>query len=318
MIQRFFQTKSFVLLIYMGMAALAYYQVFFFRHTLQWDAIDCFLAWRHAVVELIRDGQLPLWNANAYLGFPLFADPECGAWYPVLWIFSAFGNYDFYSLAAEWCLHTIIAGMGMHVLVKQLGASRSAAFIAGISFMCSGMYVSNAQNFIYLIGISWFPWVMAAVRNMFEKLSIKSALVASLTVYMMFSGSYPGITIIAFYALLVYVGYVVFYRRREWTDRLQRRRWLITVATFGFSSAILCALVLVPVAYAMPWITRTQGLGAEKILENPLSLKAMVSFVFPFAVGDKQVNWGSDFSMLNAYVGLFTLMLAGVGIFFAD
>lgn len=308
----------FVPAIYLLVAAVAYWQVFFGVYPLQWDAIDCFLAWRYAVTELIRDGQWPLWNANAYLGFPLFADPECGAWYPVLWLFSLFGAYDLRSLAMEWCLHTVIAGTGMHLLMRQLGCSRGACLIAGISFMCSGMFVSNAQNFIYLIGIAWFPWVLAGIRRMLTTGSLRHALMAAVPVFMLCAGSYPGITIIAAYATGVYLMLALWQRRAILRDRTGRITLFRALGVFGAASLALCAVVLVPVAYALPWITRTQGLLPEKILENPLSLKAMVSFLFPFAVGTPDVEWGSDFSMLNAYCGMFALLFALWALRYAD
>lgn len=304
--------------VYALMAAVAYWQVFFGVHPLQWDAIDCFLAWRYAVTELIRDGQLPLWNANAYLGFPLFADPECGAWYPVLWFFSLFGSYDLRSLALEWCLHTVIAGTGMHMLMRQVGCSRGAAYLAGIAFMCSGVFVSNAQNFIYLIGIAWFPWVVAGMRRMLAAPTLRNALLAAVPVFMLCAGSYPGITLIAAYSLIVYLLLALWQRRAALKVPAIRLAMLRALAVFGAASLALCSVVLVPVAYALPWITRTQGLLPEKILENPLSLKAMVSFLFPFAVGTPEAAWGSDFSMLNAYCGMFTLLFALWALRYAD
>jgi len=280
------------------------------QHPLPWDAIDCMLAWRFNVVDNLRGGELPLWSPYTYLGFPLHADPECGAWYPVLWFIGAIRPYDFLSLNFEWCLHVFIAGLGMHRLMKSLRCSDAASYVAGVSFMCSGMFVSNAHNLICLIGIVWFPWLFLYVRKMLITLHWKDALVASLFSFLMVSGSYPGITIIAAYILTFYVVRIVIVRRKELNEAAMRMKWIRTFIVFILVSIALSSVVIVSTAEVLPYITRTEGLRPDQILDNPLSPPAMISFVLPFAVGNNEYNWGSDFTMLNVYCGLITLLLA--------
>jgi hypothetical protein len=96
-----------------------------------------------------------------------------------------------------------------------------AAWVAGISFMACGVFVSNAQNFIYLIGLAWMPWVVMYLRLTFHTGKWKYAAWTALVLWMMLTGSYPGISIIAFYCLLAYAIYFFVCQKLYQCHRLQ-------------------------------------------------------------------------------------------------
>ncbi|MDZ4750682.1 MAG: hypothetical protein SGI87_03620 [Flavobacteriales bacterium] len=288
------------------------------QHVLRWDAINCFLAWRYNVAELIADGHLPLWSTWQHLGFPLHADPETGAWYPIVWIISIVYGYDFYAISFEWCLHIFIAGFGMYRLMRSMEAGEIAAWVAGISFMACGVFVSNAQNFIYLIGLAWMPWVVMYIRLSYQSSQLKYAVWAALALWMMLTGSYPGISIMAFYCLLVYAVYF-FIVGRLLKNKVQLIKWVKVNVVLGLLTLMLTAPHLLSVYEYLPEVTRTEGLSKERLLENPFPPKAWVSILVPYSVGADtylaehsnsvaKFAWGSDFSMLNGYMGLLTLM----------
>jgi hypothetical protein len=300
------------------LAFAIFWQVGFMQHVLRWDAINCFLAWRYNVAELLRDGHLPLWSSWQHLGFPLHADPETGAWYPIVWIISLIYGYDFYAINFEWCLHIFIAGYGMYRLVRSLDAGEIAAWVAGISFMACGVFVSNAQNFIYLIGLAWMPWVVMYLRLTFHTGKWKYAAWTALVTWMMLTGSYPGISIIAFYCLLAYSIYF-FVNQKLYNDKQKLLSWLKASLVMSVLTLLLAAPHLLSVYEYLPEVTRTEGLSQERLLENPFPPKAWISMLVPYSVGADtymdattndviRFNWGSDFSMLNGYMGLTILL----------
>ncbi|MFM9984060.1 MAG: hypothetical protein ACKVOK_02420 [Flavobacteriales bacterium] len=294
---------------------VAYWQLGPGDGILRWDGPHCFLAWRYNVTELIRSGQLPLWSTWQHLGFPLYGDPETGAWYPILWIMAPFRSYDFYSLHFEWLLHAFIGACGVYYLVKSLTSDNVLSTVAGVCFAGCGVFVSNAQNFGFLIGLAWAPWVLHYFRLVFTTWNYKSAVMFALVFWMMFTGSYPAITFMLVYSLIAASLYFIirndFFKQKElFLPRLKILSLMIVL------SVGLCTVHLVSILECLPEMTRSSGLSVEKLLENSFTPQALVSFITPFAVGTNQNGfWGSDFSMINAYAGLLTLLLMAIWLF---
>lgn len=301
--------ESGYLAIFLLFILVAYWQLGAGDGILRWDGPHCFLAWRYNVTELIRAGQLPLWSTWQHLGFPLYADPETGAWYPIVWLMAPFRGYDFYSLHGEWLLHVFIAATGMHALLRSMGVQPVFAIAAGICFSGCGVFVSNAQNFGFLIGLAWSPWVLHFFRQIFKTWSYAAAAKFALVFWMMFTGSYPAITFMLVYSLLIAAVFFIVKQKifRVLKGNLGRIKILLTtcVLTLGLAMVHLVSIVEI-----LPEMTRSSGLSVEKLLENSFTPQALISFVTPFAVGTNQSGfWQSDFSMINAYAGLLTAVL---------
>jgi hypothetical protein len=289
---------------------IAFWQLSTFEHILRWDALHCFLTWRFNVASCLEEGVLPLWSAYQYLGFPLHADPETGAWYPLVWLIGFLYGYDFYSINIEWLLHLLIAGFGIFRLSRSMGHKEHIAWIAALSFMGSGIFISNAQNFIYLIGIAWFPLLLCELRLALKTGAALHVASASLVGFLMLTGSYPGITIIAFYCLLAYAVYVILTEKA-----LSWRTFFLAFGAVGIGSGLCAAVHLVSVAEFLPYLSRAEGLSESRILENPFGGKAYISLLTPLAVATREnYDWGSDFSMINGYIGLGALI--GIGSLF--
>jgi hypothetical protein len=302
----------FVFLIFI---VLAFWQLGPGDGILRWDGPHCFLAWRYNVTELIRLGDLPLWSTWQHLGFPLYVDPETGAWYPIIWMMAPFRSYDFYSLHFEWLLHVFIGACGVYQLVKSLTADSVIGTIAGICFAGCGVFVSNAQNFGFLIGLAWSPWVLHYFRMVFITWNYRYAAWFALVFWMMFTGSYPAITFMLVYSLFVAAFYFVIRYRYQIKSSLFVSRLKVLVVMV-FLTLGLCSVHLISILECLPEMTRKSGLSIEKLLENSFTIPAYLSFITPFAVGTNAGGyWGSDFSMINAYAGLLPLVLFSIWLF---
>lgn len=311
-LKSYFNKENGTILSYFLLAFVLFAQIGWMQQPLKWDAIDCFLAWRLNVSEAIRAGEIPWWSAFQHLGFPMHADPDTGALYPVVWIISGVYGYDFYALNFEFCLHVFIAGWGMHRLLRSMHFSLLVSFLISFSFMANGVFVSNAQNFAFLIGMAWFPWVFLTLRNALIRPGWKTGFFLAVAVFMWLSGSYPGVVIIGAYVLAAYIVYFfVSHRQRGLTMiRLSGVDYIFKIA---MPVLLICALPVVASVETYGEITRTEGLNAARITENPFPPKAYISWFTPFAVGTRaNVEWGSDFSMINMFMGLpFLLGMAG-------
>ena len=308
-VQKFLSSNIGTLSAYFVLAFLLFPQIGFFQNPLKWDAIDCFLPWRINVSDAINAGEWPWWSAYQHLGFPLHADPDTGALYPIVWVISLLYGYDFYALNFEFCFHIFLAGYGMHRLVRYHGYSVSVAWCCGIAFMSNGIFMSNAQNYAFLIGMAWFPLVYQALLKSLSAPSYKNATELALTSFMFLSGSYPGVVIIGIY-VLAGVGFLFFLKKyfiEKKEDTTQcLRHFLLKCA---LPTATVCAFPVMASFETYNEITRTAGLNEKRITENPFPPKAYLSVLAPYAVGTREgVEWGSDFSMINFFMGLTFLL----------
>jgi hypothetical protein len=285
---------------------LLYWQVALMQGIVRWDATHCFLAWRQGVSDLIQQGSFPLWSPFQHLGFPLHADPETGANYPIVWLIAALGGYDFFWFNIEWCLHIAIAGWGVYFLLQSMDIRKSIAFLAAISFMGCGVFVSNAQNYIYLIALAWSPWALRELRLLLQTEQRRYAASFALVMFMMTTGGYPGITIIFCYGLILASLYWLTKDRAHWSGMLRKKAPGLLIS--GLLIVLLTAPHFLSVAEFLPQLTRAEGLSEKRILENPFPLDAYASFLTPYAVGTRtDVDWHSDFSMINGYIGIIML-----------
>ncbi|MFI5150901.1 MAG: hypothetical protein ACHQRM_14285 [Bacteroidia bacterium] len=301
-------------MVFSCLALIFVWQIGFMQDTLKWDALDAFLPWRRAVTESLRSGHLPFWNPYQYLGFPIHSDPECGAWYPVVWFIALLRSYDFCAQNLEFCFHLFIAGWGAWKLAKGLAQHPVAAYLAGISFMACGFFVGNAQNFIFLIGPAWFPLALYYLRKALIGGKISSVLKTALVVYMIVSGSYPGCTIIALYGLMTYAAYFLITRRLSSSLNLKRTVFYLTMLV---TITVLCtAVVWMSIYEALPYFSRSGPIPYELVSENPFPIKGYISFLLPFATsGLEGYDWGSANCMINTYMGLVPLFLIVLWVF---
>jgi hypothetical protein len=308
-VQKFLASRIGVISAYFLLAFLLFPQIGLFQNPLKWDAIDCFLPWRINVSDALNAGEWPWWSAYQHLGFPLHADPDTGALYPIVWVISLVYGYDLYALNFEFCFHIFLAGWGMHRLVRYHGYSTAVAWCCGIAFMSNGIFMSNAQNYAFLIGMAWFPFVYQALIQTLRMPDYRNALEMALTSFMFVAGSYPGVVIIGVYVLIGVA--VLFFTKKFFIEKKKNVAPVLRKFIFlcALPTAAVCAFPVVASFETYHEITRTEGLDEKRITENPFPPKAYLSILTPYAVGTRDgVEWGSDFSMINFFMGLTCLL----------
>jgi hypothetical protein len=116
--------------------------------------------WRLLAVDLIRHGQLPLWNRMVGMGAPLLANYQSALLYPPNWVLPLLGVAWGQTLLVA--LHLILAGAGMVFLTRRLGAGVLGQAIAGVAYGLSGYLVARAEFLSINAAAAWLPWVVLA------------------------------------------------------------------------------------------------------------------------------------------------------------
>ena len=282
---------------------LAYYQLALMLHTLKWDCVDYFLPMRYFSAHQAMQGNIPSWNPFINLGFPHYADPQTGFWYPISWLFSLTGNYGFVSLNLEWLFHAVLAGIGMYQLFSAWKFSRPTTIFVSLVYALSGFMVGTAQILPFIIGAAWLPWAIHRLYLLFKEPSWKHALIAGLIFSLNLTGAYPAFTII-----LAYITVGIFVNAFIHTDK----KPLLLKTAIG---AVVVAMLLSS-GFIYSFLnnindfSRAQGLIYDTTFtKNSFTMEAWWSFIAPFSTVSEVQWFRSDMSLINGFIGFTTLIL---------
>lgn len=143
---------------------------------------------------VIRDrGVLPLWNPWALFGYPLSAEPENGALYPLSLIFNlpiAHGQ----SFTVFILLHYAIAMAGTWFYGRVLGLSPQGRALAVLVFVFGGTFIAQTVNIHLVTTFAWAPWILALQLRSVQDRSLKWAVAAGLLLGVQLLGAHPQMT----------------------------------------------------------------------------------------------------------------------------
>lgn len=294
---------------------IAFWQIGLMQQVMKWDMLDQFFPYRYFLSECIHAGVSPAWNPEQHLGWPFHADPQSGFWYPVAWLIALFHGYDIYAINFEFVLHLCFAGTGFFILLKGLGVESKSALLFSFAYQCCGVFVNNAQHLTWIVAFAWLPFVVHCYFRLLAERKMKYAVAAALFMMLMLTGGYPIFFVITCYFLLtVFILHIV--QSLKERDTAQLTRLIALHLSLAIFLIILSSGYLLSFREALPYISRGAGLTAEKAAEGALPLKALISFLFPFAVTKNEGVFSTDLSMLNVYMGLVPLLIALAGIFY--
>lgn len=277
-----------------------------------YDFYNFFFPYRYSVVDAIHQGCLPFWNPYQAMGIPAHADPQSGVFYLPLWLFALiFGKYTTICCGMEYLFHAFVGGVGFYFLARFFVRDGFAAFVTAGFYLLSGFFVGNAQHLVWIISAAWLPWVMLSFIQLVESPGIRPMLLFPLFFSLMITGGYPGFVFVTAYLLFAIFLFSIL---RRW--RHSCRDWK-KFFLFGGASVALCALLCAPSLLSF-WeirseITRGAALSFSQTAE-PLTLRSMISLLFPYIASSEPAFIYTDQSMGNIYMGLLALPAIAVGL----
>ncbi len=122
--------------------------------------------WAFATFEVreLSAGRLPLWNPYTFAGAPFWADVQSAVFYPpslLTILLSAPWGFSLFALEIEAIAHFWLAAAFMYLFSRRLTRSRSAAFIAALTFTFSGYLTGYpSQQLAVLEADVWLPLIL--------------------------------------------------------------------------------------------------------------------------------------------------------------
>lgn len=219
------------------------------RHAEIGDLVTMVYPWKAFTRQAIAGGTMPLWNPFLLQGTPFQADPYSALFYPPNLV------YDFLPTPLAWSLsflvRTVLAGLLAALLASALGATRTAALMAGVIFAFCG-WVTAFQAFPHLDTSLWLPLVFLSVDRLQRRLEGSSVALAGLAFALPVLAGQPENA-----AHVTIVGLLFFLYRLAWPSSLRKavptRRLRFSVL-FGAAGLLALGLAAVQMLPTLEWI----------------------------------------------------------------
>jgi Bacterial membrane protein YfhO len=260
-----------------GVLALAYLRVLFLGDTF---AVRDHLTWtlpsRAFLGESLRHGHLPEWWDALRLGERFAADPNNGVTYPIAWIVALIDPL----LAADLLLlfHILLAGMGLWLLARRLGASALAAFLGAAALMTSGYMTSMIVNGSILMSLGWMPLVAWAALGVAEIEQRRDAVAQGLLFAAVLAGSVASGNPAHVNNIVLAAAIVLLCARHRW-------RALLTLLAAGALGVLMGAASLLAPLATLHDSTRSGGLALAESGAWSMHPLRLIELVWPQFLG---------------------------------
>jgi hypothetical protein len=260
------------------------------------DYLWQFLPFHTLGAELLKSGQLPLWNPYIYSGMPLFANGSFALFYPTILILILFSQSIAINLI--YIIHLFIAGYFTYRFSKALGLSRIAGIIAGTAFMFSG----NLITLIYpghtmkLVAASLIPVVFYFFVKALHRKKLTWFMYTAIAISIQIFSTHWQVCYYTWIGIGLY-GVFYFVRFRIWqtSSRNQIFQYLSILVLFVIG---ITAVQWLPFAEYSQWSTRSAGLSYQEATEASYPPEEWLSMVLVSPFGD-QVQQGPGCTYLH-------------------
>jgi hypothetical protein len=195
---------------------------------------------RILIGQMIRSGQLPLWNPYIFAGTPLLASIQPAALYPPTWLFAVFSPQAAMNIMVITTYH--LALIGTYLYARRIGLNRIGSMIAGISFAFGGYMIAHLGHTNRIAAAAWLPWVLLAIEELYLNARWRWVALGAVFVALQFFAGEPQMT---FYSALVAGAYGLFSLTLR-PSQERRGRFLAAAIAMAMCGALLSMIQLLP------------------------------------------------------------------------
>jgi hypothetical protein len=261
-----------------------------------------------AVHDAYARGAWPVWISEISGGRPLLANPNVGALYPVRALLAPTP----FPLAMRLfpILHWILSGAGMILLVRSLGGSLSAGWLAASTFVFSGVGVSESVYTNHHPGVTLLPWIAWAASKAEWSPKRRVAVLSVLLGLDLLAGDV--FTLGCALAALLF-----------WILRADARPARIRRAAELSASGVLALLLALPQLTASAlWAPYTEravtGMGLNEALRLSIWPLRLIEWIVPYPFGESwRLDTSAGWGIAGRTAGFFPTLYAGAFAFMA-
>lgn len=291
------------------------------------DLATSFYPVRTYTAQMMRAGRFPLWTPYLWGGFPLFADSISAPLYP-LHLLALPITSPLVSFVALHIAYVATAGLFMYGFVRAVGLRSLAAFVAGVTFMLGGFFVSQMNHMNVSAAALWLPLQCWMLELYLRRGRLRDVALGGLAVGFQILAGHIQVLLMSLLALLTYGGLrgllapLPEFRLRSGSS-LRGALWRILYVGIALACMVglglgLAAFQLLPFAELFALSGRVaSGWGYRAATELSYPPQAAVNLLFPYffrlAPTERVLSeWGWGFFVPGeryGYVGATGLLL---------
>ncbi len=239
----------------------------------------------HLIRSVLETGQIPLWSDTILSGYPFFANPLAGIWYPPGWIAYLLPAPFGFNLSIF--LHLLWGGIGMFLFLRKEGVSFSGSIFGAIAFECMPKAFAHAAagHITLIYGLAWLPWLLLA-----EKIRIdgnNNLAVKKRTWYL--PGVVLGLMILAdvrwaAYGSLIFGLFAIRNIRLNQTISIRAFQTVFLLILQGIMAIFIASPILIPLVQFTTLSTRIL-LGSQDFFNYSLPFDKLLGIIIPDYLG---------------------------------
>lgn len=290
------------------------------------QSLPASVSYSNALVQ----NKIPIWEPRILAGFPLMAEGQVGAFYPINLILyrllpavTAF-NYNYF-------IHFFLLFIFTFLFSRQIKISFLGSLFTSSVFSFSGFFLTHIQHSNIFNAAVWLPLQFYLFNKLFNVVKKKSSLLVILRwgillgiiFAIQFLAGSPQIVLYSLSGLFIWFCFL-FVRNVLLVKENFKGSLVISICIFltaAFFSVALSAIQLLPSVELVQNSSRQQGLSKEAILEYPHPPKHLLTFLWPYIFGDPANDTypppGKDWGLFwenTGYIGILPLLFAFLAI----
>jgi len=284
------------------------------------DILSGYFPFQSELSHALARGSLPLWTPGLQEGYPLFAENEVAALYPLNLIIYRFLP-TYLAVTYSVLFHLAWASVGMYLFCRATGLSVVTAALGGLVFGVGGFMTTHMQHLPLLGVAAWLPWLLLFQEKYWQarlqngKTKVWFALMGS-TIGLQLLGGFPQIAILSVEAF-GFLGIVQPFFWPSARSSMRERvgnvvRWLPKTVGVVLAALVLgigiAAVQLLPSIELLGFSVRDRFLDWKVFTIDSLEPQALTQLLAPYwflgepAYAANMEYWG--------YVGILPILFA--------
>jgi hypothetical protein len=283
------------------------------------DGYNFFSPYYSLIADFARAGRLLLWNPWTHGGAPDFAEPQIGAFSPILVLFGLVAGGSSDAFRIYWLALWLAGGLGMLLLARHLRVPVWAGLCVALGFTFSGFYTGHAEHTSVLYSYSFLPFVIWRLDVSLRRGNLFAAAQAGALWGLSALAGNPAITISSVGLIIAWVV------GRSWftEEGAAGRNWkqaLSILTIVGVVGTVVLAPTYVSFLFeGHGYSDRSEPLPrAFALSTNAFHPGALVTLISPafmqLRFADPDLWYYTDVSSLNLYLGTTILVLAVIAL----
>lgn len=136
-----------------------------FKNFLITDPVRQQIPWRQVSLDLLKKGELPLWNPYTFGGSPLLANHQAAPLYPLNILFFVLSFPIAWSILI--LLQPLLSSIFMYFYLRNINIGKIASLLGGITFAFSGFSVAWMEWGTVGHVVLWLPSVLLSIDKIF-------------------------------------------------------------------------------------------------------------------------------------------------------